>query len=425
MKNRFNRWMLIAAVLTLCGCARPPIKEELTFLMWGDVNEIKSVRKSLAQFQNLNPGIFVRIIHARGADEYRTKFQTMFAGGIPPDVMYVEATDFPAYVQKNIFLNLQPFVEKDARFRVEDYYPQLIKLFRYKSRLYGVPKDFATLVLYYNVSMFEKLGVEFPAPDWGWQDLLEAAGGLTADLDGDGKIDRFGIEVNPHISRWAAFLRQNGGKILEESTGTWVIGSKDYLEKNTAAFQFLRDLIYKFRVSPSPSMAREQRLFETGRVGMTFAGRWMCLRFKEIKDFRWDIAELPRGKKRASVLFTVCYAISKKCKNPDAAWKLLKFMAGKQGQIETANSGHAIPSLISVAESDYFLKAKELPAELNHIANINTIFYARALPLHPDWLLARDTIQRNVEKIFLSGSPDITGILKSIQDELKETGRSS
>lgn len=422
MKGYLSKWMpFIIVALIFCGCSRAITRTEVTFLMWGDVNEIKSVRKSLDEFEELNPKISVRIIHARGSDEYRRKFQTMFAGGIPPDIMYVEATDFPAYVQRDIFLNLQPFVERDKHFKVEDYYPHLIELFRYKENIYGIPKDFATLVLYYNASMFERMGVHFPHPDWNWRDLLEAARKLTVDFDGDGRTDQFGVEVNPHISRWAAFLWQNGGKILDESTGSWVIGSEDYLDSNAEALQFLRDLIYKYRVSPSPSMAREERMFETGRVGMTLAGRWMCLRYKELKDFKWDISELPRGKRRASVLFTVCYAISKKCKDLDEAWQVVKFMARREGQIETANSGHAIPSLISIAQSNYFLKAKELPAELNHIANINSVSYARTLPLHAKWFLAQDIIQRKIEKIFISESQTIHEILKNTQKELKET----
>jgi len=48
------------------------------------------------------------------------------------------------------------------------------------------------------------------------------------------------------------------------------------------------------------------------------------------------------------------------------------------------------------------------------------IIHARTLPLHPGWLLAQDTIQRNVEKVFLTDSPDIADILKSIQNELEE-----
>jgi hypothetical protein len=39
-------------------------KVEITYLMWGDVNKIKSVKKSLTQFERLNPGISVKIIHA-------------------------------------------------------------------------------------------------------------------------------------------------------------------------------------------------------------------------------------------------------------------------------------------------------------------------------------------------------------------------
>ena len=44
----------------------------------------------------------------------------------------------------------------------------------------------------------------------------------------------------------------------------------------------------------------------------------------------------------------------------------------------------------------------------------------RTLPLHPGWLLAQDTIQRNVEKVFLTDSPDIAEILRNTQDELEE-----
>jgi multiple sugar transport system substrate-binding protein len=388
--------------------------------MWGDVNEIKSVEKSLTQFEKLNPGISLKIIHARGSSEYRRKLQTMIAGGIPPDIMYVEATDFPGFVEKGIFYNLQPLIKKDKDFKVEDYYANLSKIFKYKGNIYGIPKDFATLVLYYNVSMFEKAGVQFPRRDWDWNDLLETSRNLTQDLDGDGKVDQFGIEVDPDISRWAAFLWQNGGKIYEEQTRRWVIASGDYLKANVETFQFLHDLIYKYKVSPSPSLTGEHYLFETGRVGMSLAGRWKCLRYKEIKDFKWDIAELAKGKERASVLFTVCYAISRDCKNPQEAWRVLKFMAGKEGQIETANSGHAIPSLIRIAESDHFLKAGELPLELNHRANLTSVPYARPLPLHPDWLLAQDIIKENIDKIFVNSFGTIEEILKDTEKELKK-----
>ena len=391
--------------------------------MWGDINEIKSVEKSLAQFEKLHPGISLKVIHARGSGEYRTKLQTMIAGGIPPDIMYVEAADFPGFVEKGIFYNLEPLIKKDKDFRIEDYYSSLINIFKYKGDLYGIPKDFATLVLYYNVSLFRKMGVQSPGRDWDWNDLLEASRSLTGDLDGDGRVDQFGIEINPDVSRWAAFLWQNGGEIFDEESERWVIASDDYLQRNVETFQFLHDLIYKHKVSPSPSLETQHRLFEgqfeTGRVAMSLGGRWKCLAYKEIKDFQWDIAELPQGRKRASVLFTVCYAISRDCRNPEEAWKLLKFMAGKEGQIETASSGHAIPSLIEIARSDHFLKAGELPSQLNHIANLRTVPYARPLPAHKDWPLAQSIIKKNTEKIFVNKFAVIEKVLKETGKELK------
>ena len=40
---------------------------------------------------------------------------------------------------------------------------------------FGLPRDFQTIVLYYNKAMFDAAGVAYPTEDWTWDDLRTTA----------------------------------------------------------------------------------------------------------------------------------------------------------------------------------------------------------------------------------------------------------
>ncbi|HET6383331.1 MAG TPA: hypothetical protein VFJ58_08075, partial [Armatimonadota bacterium] len=59
---------------------------------------------------------------------------------------------------------------------------------------------------------------------------------------------------------------------------------------------------------------------------------------------------LPRNKKRISVIYESGYAITRRCKHPEAAWKYVKFMSGPFVQREKAELGIGISANRQVAE---------------------------------------------------------------------------
>lgn len=390
---------------------------QLEYMMWGRPDELDTVSEYIRRFHEKFPNIKVKILHVPQA--YDDKLKTLFAAKTPPDVMYMGLERFPSFVNRGVFLNLQPYVDRDnAQFKKEDFFPNLMEIFKYKGDLYGIPKDFTPFVLYYNKTLFDKAGVNYPNENWTWKDFLDAAKKLTRDFDGDGKTE-YGFVLETWLAQWLLWVWQNGGEIIDRSGTKWLLGDSAFLEKNAEAIQFLADLIWKEGVAPKPQMTGDMGfsdMFKTGKIGMCIYGRWMCMDFKNIKDFEWDVAVLPKKMHRASTLAVVCYAIAAQTKHPEAAWQLIQFLMSPEGQIAVAESGHAIPSRKSVASSKHFLEAKVIPQKINAKVFLESVNYARPVPANAHWAEIDERINREMELVFLGKMTAKEAILKMQKD---------
>ena len=397
----------------------------LKYMMWGQPEEVKAVQGFLKQFHKKNPDTKVELIHAPDSDYY-VKLQILIAGNEPPDIMYMDSNAYPGYIEKGALFDMTDYIKNDpdstsSPFNLKDYFSQAEKPFLYNGRYYGLSKDFTSFVLYYNKDLFDAAGLQYPNKNWTWQDFRKAAIALTKDKNSDKIIDQFGFVFETWLGYWISWIRQNGGKIYDSSRGQYVIGVEPFLEKNVETLQFLYDLMYKDHCVPTIQEANDMKgaqLFETGRVAMATYGRWRTLELKNV-PFNWDIAELPHKKQKVSTLFTVAYSISKTSKQKLKAWKLIKFLLGPQGQIATAESCLAIPSLRSVAFSEHFLKPKALPRRIDVGAFFRSLKYSEPLPANSNVQLFNDTINRYLENIFLK-KKDIRKTLILLQEELEK-----
>jgi len=106
-----------------------------------------------------------------------------------------------------------------------------------------------------------------------------------------------------------------------------------------------------------------------------------------IKDFKWDVVILPKGKggrwNRAGV---GVHTIPAGAKHPEEAWKWLKFLATEEAQLKIAESGLVMPSLRVLASSPKFLKPSKGP-EINRKAFVDALTKSKLVQeiLHPKW----------------------------------------
>ena len=97
--------------------------------------------------------------------------------------------------------------------------------------------------------------------------------------------------------------------------------------------------------------------FLNGNIGCIGpVGHWMVPPYRQITNFKWDIVPLPKGTVNASDVAYTGWSMSSKTRHPKESYDLIRFLCGREGQVQQAQAGLAIPALQSVAHSDDFLK---------------------------------------------------------------------
>ncbi|MBX3467991.1 MAG: sugar ABC transporter substrate-binding protein [Planctomycetes bacterium] len=344
-----------ALVAALPGCTRDP-GEVVRLMIWGSPDEVKTVNSYLAAFREAHPEVTVQVEHTPDMG-YRQKIQTLVRGANLPDVFYVNEADVPWMVRDGALLDLAPYVERDrAEVRPDDFYRETWECFEVGGGLYGICKDFATLVCYYNKDLFDKWDVPYPKAGWTWEEFLETARRTTREGDWGFLFETWAEVLFPWI--WQA-----GAEVATNDPPRWLMGAPEHVDASAEGLQLLSDMIWEHRVSPPPSVTRDQggsSLFQLGHVAMCTYGRWKHMDFKHITTFEWDVVELPRHRRQATTTFAVAYGVAANTPHPDKAWTLVKFLTSPESQRLVAHSGQAIPSRISVATSEAFMTPRAL-----------------------------------------------------------------
>ena len=119
------------------------------------------------------------------------------------------------------------------------------------------------------------------------------------------------------------------------------------------AVQFYGDLYNKHKVAPLPAdmnlFGGGNSEFDNGKAAMRIFGRWPQAGYKTNPNIDLGVVGLPAGEERANVLFWGGFGIFSGSKNPEAAWRFLRFYVGEQGA-EVWKSW-ALPTVKSVADS--------------------------------------------------------------------------
>lgn len=378
MKNRSFVFVVIAALLlAACGGSQPaatgPV--EITFTMWGAPEELAVWQAVVDDFQKTNSNIKVNV-DVSDWDSYWTKLNTLIAGGTPPDVFAMDAPLFLDWQSRGALLNLQPYIDANPGF-LDGFYPQTLTAYKAADGYYGLPRDFQTIVLFYNKDMFDAAGVAYPTADWTYDDLLAAAKTLTVDTDGDGKIDHYGFWSDTWDMEllWSEVIWSYGGEILNADHTQTLIGEGPARD----AWAYI-DSLYKEGVMPTPTTAGEFGfdLFQSNMAAMTTIGHWAVPGYVQA-GINFDVAPMPGGPAgQATSVNSAGFVIAKDSKNADAAFEFIKFALSEAGQKRLAELGFAIPVLTSVAESDAYLQQ---PGGLNQQVFLDSLAFARMKPV--------------------------------------------
>ena len=324
--------------LTVSGFSSSPAEDAL-------------VQQNLTNFTKLHPNIHINWSPIPG--DYPTKMRANIASGTVPDVFYLTPDMSSEYIGANKVLNLSPYMARD-NVSPGDYYASLLSPFTCKSgQIYGLPKDWNTLGIFYNKQMFQAAGLSAPDANWTWTDMQNDAQKLTKNPGTTQSV--YGITLDNITSRWGAFLFANGGTVLNKD------GTKAAFTDQAA----IQSLQFYTSFQKNNTGTRPQNVgstwsgdaFGKGRAAMAMEGGWLIPYLAQTyPNIQYGIAPLPVAPtgKRADLIYTNAWAAYSGTKHPDAAWQLIKYMTGSVVQTSQLHAGFALPTLKSLANDSYF-----------------------------------------------------------------------
>ena len=374
-------------------------KVEISFAIWGDKELWEN---SLKAFEVEHPNIKVKLVYI--PDAYEDKLFAMIAGGTAPDVMTLYETTTPDMVKDGVVKDLTPFIEKDQSFDINDFYDVSLELSKVDGKLYGLNYTLAPRVLFYNKTLFDKAEVAYPNADWTWDDYIAAAQKLTV-KEGDNVV-QYGTDGM--TNEWLpteAIIRQNGGDIFKDGKANF--DSTEVIE----ALQYWADVALKQKVAPTiAESAGGGDLFPSGLVAMTRNGIWMKDTYKEISNFEWDIAPLPKQKQASTILHSSYFTISSKTKHEEAAWELIKWISSPELQTEVSTKFGFVPTRKSIVEKKPFDSGK--PAGTSIVGDV--VNYGKLAPYAPGVKQVTDEFQKQLEQVY-SGKLTAAEAMKAFQ----------
>ncbi len=327
-----------SVTLTVSGFSSSPAEDAL-------------VQQNLNNFTKAHPNIHINWSPIPG--DYPTKMRANVASGTVPDVFYLTPGMLSEYISSGKLLNLSPYMGKDG-VKASDYYSALINPFTCTSgQVYGLPKDWNSLGVFYNKQMFQAAGLPFPTANWTWDDLKNDAQKLTKNPGTPNSV--YGISLSADASRWGAFLLANGGAVLNKNGTQATFNNQVGIDTLNYYASFLKNNTGALPTTVGAPWNGDA--FGKQRAAMAIEGGWLIpYMASTYPNVQYDIAPLPMAPtgKRANLTFTNAWSAYSGTKNPEAAWELIKYMTGSTVQTSQLNAGFALPTLKSLANADYF-----------------------------------------------------------------------
>lgn len=358
-----------------------------------------------AQFNRENPRVHLNVQWVPGP-HYQSKLKTLIAAGQPPDLFYCGDV-WVAYLLPFLY-DVTPFMERDAaEMNLDDFYPQLLAACRHNGRYYFLPRWFNVSLLYYNKTLFRDAGVAFPTADWTWDDYVKAGEKLTQGRTPEGRADVWGSTISAFWwGEWLTLVRQSGGDMFDTSVTRCLLDTPEAKR----GMQFFYDKIYKYHISPPPGFEPDLA-FASKKMAMEFGGHtgnWVT--YNAIDGLDWDIEMLPAGPatRRGGELAVDALGISKSCKNPEAAWEVVKFMSSKESIRRHVEKGF-LSVRRSVAEEVVFERAKTRNPR-NVAAAYKALDFAVPVPRQANFIeLALEVVQPDIDEMMTGKlNPSVT-----------------
>lgn len=376
VKAKTTRAAALVAAASATGlvaaCTGPGALSEadvaLDYWLW-DANQLPAYQQCADAFEDQNPDIQVRISQY-GWGDYWQKITAGFVAGAGPDVFTDHLTQFPSYVERDVLLDLDT-LEATSNVDLSTYQEGLADLWvGQDGGRYGLPKDFDTIALFYDVNTITEAGLtpeDLNGLDWNPEDggsfeellarLTIDANGVRGDEDGfdPSNVATYGLASNGSggadgQTQWSWLAGSTGWRVTNADVWGTEYNYDDPLLQDTLEWYF--GLVDKGFMAPYREVGSDPnptQALASGRAALSANGSWMIRTYSNLDGVDLGVAQIPSGPvgHPVSMYNGLADSINNQTPNPEEAARLVAFLGSEECQVIVGEAAVVFPAQVA------------------------------------------------------------------------------
>lgn len=296
------RYTRLASALFLCVTASAFAAEPVQLQMYypiavgGKVSH--TVDALVADFEQAHPEVHIQPVYTGDYATTVTKALTAFRGGNAPQLAVIGDIEAYSLMDAGAIVAASDLAsDAEGQTWIKSFYPAFLR--HIDGKVWGIPFQRSTVVMYWNKQAFEKAGLNGDTPPASWQQVVAFSKKLTL-KDANG-VSQWGIEIPSTPNGYWNFQglsATNGGR-LDNGKGTAVHFNTP---GNIETLQWLTDLGQKEGVSPKGAIAwgTTPQDFISGKTAMMVTTTGNLTNVRDNATFPFGVAMLPEKTQRGS-----------------------------------------------------------------------------------------------------------------------------
>jgi len=398
-------------------------------------------------FNAENPGLDLRLDYSNSGVQ---KIILQSSSGVGPDIFEFGDEQFEAFVESGILWDVTDAAQKMGFSGKEAGWPGGADTYIYEGRQYGFPSNTGSATLIFNKNVFDYFGIPYPDKVMHWDEFFAFAQKVNSSTNPEGAKGKQIFAITG--LEWRNFFESQRGEFFDEDGRLHILDNKELRR----AFEMHRDMIYKYRISPTTLEAKQMssqggwstgniNQFAAGNYAMFVGGHWSLIAFgrayKKQVGFLKEKGKtvesiqnpLDRPLRLGAILYphfagedphyrivSRCAGINSRSPNREEALKFLKYLSGPTYSKLLNEGADYLPGNPQYAEFGVEPGPPDLARPELQAATVKAMSYGY-VPHYSPFLFTGDVLRVLKDQISrLESNPNITtdDMLKAANSEL-------
>jgi sn-glycerol 3-phosphate transport system substrate-binding protein len=177
----------------------------------------EAVNKLVADFNSSQSKIQVEAIFQGTYDDALSKLNTALASNSAPAVVQVYDIGQRFMIDSGEIVPVQSFVDRD-KFELGDFEPAVLNYYKVEGKLYSMPFNSSSSILYYNKDAFKEAGLDPEKPPKTFEEVTDFAKKLVK-KDASGATVRYGFHQSIYGWLFEQYMAVSGGLFADNGNG--------------------------------------------------------------------------------------------------------------------------------------------------------------------------------------------------------------